>query len=109
MGRNNLVVGLVGLVVVMVVVGLKFFAAVQGLIADLNRWAPHSESNFQSSLISDAHVEALRELDPIIIPTAHQSLCVDLALSFDLNRVSSTLFSSVENGDHFSGFHNKLT
>ena len=74
MGRNNLVVGLV---VVMVVVGLKFFAAVQGLIADLHRWAPHSESNFQSSLISDAHVEALRELDPIIVPTAHRSLCVD--------------------------------
>ena len=42
--------------------------AVQGLFADLRRWAPHSESNYPSSLIRDAYVEALGELDPTLLP-----------------------------------------
>ena len=42
--------------------------AVQGLIADLCQWAPHSEANYPSPLISDAYVEALGELDPTVIP-----------------------------------------
>ena len=42
--------------------------AVQGLVADLRRWAPHSESNYPSSLIRDAYVEALGELDPTLFP-----------------------------------------
>ena len=43
--------------------------AVQGLVADLRRWAPHLESNYPPSLISDAYVEALGELDPTLVPT----------------------------------------
>ena len=42
--------------------------AVQGLVADLRQWAPHSETNYPSSLIRDAYVEALDELDPTLVP-----------------------------------------
>ena len=33
------------------------------------QWAPHSESNYLSLLISDAYVEALGELHPTLLPS----------------------------------------
>ena len=62
--------------------------AVQGLVANLRWWAPHSESNYPSLLISNTYVEALGELDQTLVP--------DLACFFPIFRYKAANAKTIQ-------------